>query len=130
MMADFAITAHGSALYFLNGELDMATVPLMEIAIEDAVAGGGPITLDLTDVTFADSSGIGAIMKSVKSLPTGCMVLHGVHDEVGRVIDLMGIGRGLPTLHVIPCLHGRGGDGRGSGCGTIVPLGRSERQSG
>jgi anti-anti-sigma factor len=105
-MADFAIAAHGSALYFLSGELDVATVPLMEVAIEDAVARGGPITLDMTDVTFADSSGIGAIMKSVKALPTGCLLLHGVHDEVGKVIDMMGIPQGLPTLHIIPCLHG------------------------
>ena len=105
-MADFAITAHGSALYSMSGELDVATVPLMEVAIEDAVARGGPITLDMTDVTFADSSGIGAIMKSVKSLPAGCLVLHGVHDEVGRVIEMMGIRKGLPTLHVIPCLPG------------------------
>jgi anti-anti-sigma factor len=104
-MADFAITAHGSALYSMSGELDVATVPLMEVAIEDAVARGGPITLDMTDLTFADSSGIGAIMKSVKALPTGCLLLHGVHDEVGRVIDMMGIEQGLPALHVIPCLQ-------------------------
>ena len=106
-MADFAITAHGSALYFLNGELDTATVPLMELAIADAVDRGGPITLDMTDVTFADSSGIGAIVKSVKSLPPrGCIVLHGVRDEVGRVIDLMGIRKGSSALHIIPCPPG------------------------
>lgn len=105
-MADFEITAHGSTLYFLNGELDIATVPLMELAIGPALDRGGPITLDMTDVTFADSSGIGAIMKSVRSLPTGCIVLHGVQDDVGRVIDLMGIRQGLPALHVIPCVHG------------------------
>jgi anti-anti-sigma factor len=105
-MADFEITAHGSALYFLNGELDLATVPLMELAIADGVDRGGHLTLDMTDVTFADSSGIGAIMKSVKSLPTGCVVLHGVQDQVGRVIDAMGISQGLPSLHVIPCVHG------------------------
>jgi anti-anti-sigma factor len=105
-MADFEITAHGSALYFLNGELDLATVPLMELAIADAVDRGGPLTLDMTDVTFADSSGIGAIMGSVKSLPTGCVVLHGVQDQVGRVIDTMGIRQRLPSLHVLPCVHG------------------------
>lgn len=105
-MADFEITAHGSALYFLDGELDLATVPLMELAIADAVDRGGPLTLDMTDVTFADSSGIGAILKSVKSLPTGCVVLHGIQDQVGRVIDAMGIRQGLPSLHVIPCVHG------------------------
>jgi ABC-type transporter Mla MlaB component len=129
-MADFAITAHGSALYFLNGELDMATVPLMEIAIEDAVARGGPITLDLTDVTFADSSGhrcdheIGEVLAHWMHGPSRCPRRGREGDRPDghrpRIAD--------PPRDPLPAW--RGGDGRGSGCGTIVPLGRSERQSG
>jgi anti-sigma B factor antagonist len=105
-MADFGITAHGSSMFFLSGELDMATVPIMNVAIADAVSRGGPITIDMADLSFMDSSGVGAIIGSVKALPTGCIVLHGAHDGVGRVLDLMGVDRAIPNLHVIPCMEG------------------------
>jgi anti-anti-sigma factor len=104
-MADFGITADGSRTFFLSGELDMATVPIMNIAIVDAVAGGGPISIDLTDITFLDSTGFGAILKAATDLPAGCIVLHGVHDGVSRVTGLMGVDR-AENIHVLPCALG------------------------
>ncbi len=101
-MSEFGITSDGPRMFFLSGELDMATVPIMDTAIGTAVARGGPITLDLGDVRFVDSTGVGAILKSAKTLPSGCIVLHGVHDEVGRVMELMGVEH-APNLHTIPC---------------------------
>jgi anti-sigma B factor antagonist len=105
-MGDFGITAHGPRMFFLSGELDTATVPIMNVAIADAVSRGGPITIDMADLTFMDSSGVGAIIGSAKTLPTGCIVLHGAHDGVGKVLDLMGVDRAIPNLHVIPCSEG------------------------
>jgi anti-anti-sigma factor len=102
-MADFGITATGSSTFALTGELDLATVPLVDVAIGDSVAQGGSILLNIIDVTFADSSGIGAIVRSANALSPGCLVLHGVHDRVGRVIDVMGVERAVPNLHVIEC---------------------------
>src|SRR4026207_1626700 len=106
MMADFGITAQGPSLFFLSGALDVAAAPIMNVAIADAVSRGGPITIDLADLTFMDSSGVGAIVKSVQTLPTGCIVLHGVHDGVEKLLDMMGVDRGVPNLHVIACLEG------------------------
>lgn len=105
-MTDFGITASGPTVFFLSGELDLATVPLMNVAIAHAVTRGGPIMIDMTGLTFMDSTGVGAILKSVSALPTGCIVLHGVHGGVGRVMDVMGVSQALPNLHVIPCVHG------------------------
>jgi anti-anti-sigma factor len=105
-MAEFGITAQGPNMFFLSGELDMATVPIMNVALGDAVSRGGPITIDLADLTFMDSSGVGAIIGSVKDLPSGCIILHGAHDGVGKVLDLMGVQRGIPNLHVMPCVEG------------------------
>jgi anti-anti-sigma factor len=104
-VADFGITATGSSTFALNGELDLATVPLVEVAIRDTVGRDGSMLLDVTFVTFADSSGIGALVRSAQALSAGCLVLHGVQDGVGRVIDIMGVGNGVPNFHVIPCLH-------------------------
>ena len=104
-MADFGITSDGSRTFFLNGELDMATVPIMDLAIVDAVGRGGPISMDLTDITFLDSTGLGAILKAAKDLPSGCIVLHGVHDGVSKVTELMGVDK-AENIHVIPCTLG------------------------
>jgi anti-anti-sigma factor len=104
-MADFGITSDGTRAFFLHGELDMATVPVMNIAIVDAVARGGPISMDLTDITFVDSTGLAAILKAAADLPSGCIVLHGVHDGVRKVTGLMGVDK-AEGIHVIPCALG------------------------
>jgi anti-anti-sigma factor len=96
-MADFRITSPGSPLFFLEGELDAATVPQL-----DAVARGGPITLDVSDLTFADSTGISAILNASSGMTMGCVLLHGVRDRILRLIELMGIAQ-APNLHVLPC---------------------------
>jgi anti-sigma B factor antagonist len=103
-MADFGITASGPAMFTLKGELDLASSPLLDAAIGQSVARGGSILVDVSGLTFADSSGIGAILRSARALPTGCLVLHGVREQMGRVIDVMGVGE-APNLHVNTCLH-------------------------
>ena len=105
-MAEFGIDRDGPNMFYLSGELDMATVPIMNVAMADAVSRGGPIMIDIADLTFMDSSGVGAIIGSVKALPTGCIVLHGAHDGVEKVLDLMGMNGSLRNLHVIPCSEG------------------------
>jgi anti-anti-sigma factor len=103
MMPDFGITATGPSTFSLSGDLDLATVALVDVAMRDAVTDGGSITMHVADVTFVDSSGIGAILRSAAAMQVGCLVLHGVHDQMGRVIDVMDAGRLAPNLHVIMC---------------------------
>lgn len=100
-MTNLGVRTQGPPTVFLNGELDMATVPALEDAIGDAVANGGPITLDLSQMTFIDSSGVGAILKASKA-PSACINLHGAQEATRKLFDLMGIGM-LPNVHVIPC---------------------------
>lgn len=100
-MTDFGITSDGPRMFFLSGELDLATLPLMETAIAPAVAKGGPITLDLGNLAFIDSSGVGSIVRSVKALPSGCIILHGVRGAAQKVLEIMGVK--AENLHVIPC---------------------------
>lgn len=101
-MTNLGVTSQGPPTIFLDGELDMATVPALEDAIGDAVADGGPITLDLSRMTFIDSGGVGAIVKASRALPSGCINLHGVQEATRKLFDIMGIGK-LSNVHVIPC---------------------------
>ena len=102
-MTDFAINSAGPRTFFLSGDLDMSTAPLMETAIAPALAMGGPVTLDLSDLAFIDSSGVGSIVRSLRALPSGCIVLHGVRSAAQRVIQIMGVDQASANLHVIPC---------------------------
>jgi anti-sigma B factor antagonist len=105
-MPNFGITSEGPRMFFLEGEVDLATVPVVNTAVGEAISRGGPITIDISGVSFMDSTGIGALLQAAKNLPSGCIVLHGVHDGVGKVMNLMGVDRAMPELHVIPCALG------------------------
>jgi anti-anti-sigma factor len=48
----------------LEGELDLATTPILEVRLEAATRKGGPIELDLTELTFIDASGLRAILSA------------------------------------------------------------------
>jgi anti-sigma B factor antagonist len=103
-MPDFGITYQGPMTFFLDGELDIATVPSMTAALGSSIGEGGPLTLDLSGLTFIDSSGVAAILKAGNDhLPNGCVVLHGVHDATQRVVDLMGVEK-TTNIHILPCL--------------------------
>jgi anti-anti-sigma factor len=100
--AEFKVSLHGASTFFLAGELDVGTAPLLNETIRAAVARGGPITLDLSNMTFIDSAGVHAILNAVAHLPSGCLILHGVDNTTQRILDNLGIGQ-APNLHIIPC---------------------------
>ena len=47
----------------LEGELDLAGEAVLEAALGSARAAGGPVTVDLTDLHFIDSSGLRVLVK-------------------------------------------------------------------
>ena len=56
-------SADGSSLVRLAGEVDTYTVPDVRAAFEAvALAPGATVVVDLRDVTFLDSSGLGAVI--------------------------------------------------------------------
>jgi anti-anti-sigma factor len=58
-----AHTAYG-ALVAIAGEVDVATVPRVSAALEaEPAASAGAIVVDLTGVTFIDSTGLGALVR-------------------------------------------------------------------
>ena len=103
-MSAFSITYKGPMSFFLEGELDIATVPSLSAAISGSVGAGGTITLDLSGLTFIDSSGVGAILQAgMDHLPNGCILLHGVRGAPQRVVELMGVDK-TTNIHILPCL--------------------------
>ncbi len=86
----------------LMGELDHAAAQTVMPGIEDAVEEYLPrrCVLDLTGVSFMDSSGIAVILKIDRLLRQtgGALALSGVPGQVRRVLDVAGLTKIVPVL--------------------------------
>lgn len=84
----------------LSGELDLSSAPELDRVLEAAVEHGGAVLVDLSELTFMDSTGINAFLKAALSLGgRGCLVLHGEQDRIRRVLDLVRVDASIPNLH-------------------------------
>jgi anti-anti-sigma factor len=76
----------------VDGELDMFTAPALEQAIADVLAGAGDagIELDMTGVSFMDSTGLRALLAARQRADSaGCRLrLVGAAPSVRRVLEL------------------------------------------
>lgn len=76
----------------LVGELDMASVTDLRAAL--AKLAGGPVTLDLGELTFIDSTGLHALVVYAKSLDGDTpLVLENVPQGVRQVFEITGLDR-------------------------------------
>lgn len=103
-MADpFEIVQLGPNMFFLGGELDMATAPRLEEATEAAVRAGGPLLLDLSAISFLDSTGIRTFLTLARRLgDKGCVLLHAPQEHVERVLNLVRITE-VRNIHLESC---------------------------
>lgn len=86
----------------LVGELDHAAAQTVMPGIEDAVEEYLPrrCVLDLSGVSFMDSSGIAVILRADRLLRQtgGALALSGVPGQVRRVLDVAGLTKIVPVL--------------------------------
>jgi anti-anti-sigma factor len=76
------------------GDLDMATAPQLGEVVEAACEQGArSILLDLSGVTFLDSSGLRAIVEASKriELTGGDIICTGLSGAAHRVLELTGV---------------------------------------
>jgi anti-anti-sigma factor len=91
------------------GELDMADADqVAQVLIESAGAGRPILRLQLSDLTFADSSAIKAIILGSKAAEE-----HGVtfelvnpHGRVQRLLQVTGLNNALTVTHEPECVEG------------------------
>ena len=87
----------------VGGEIDIATAAELRSALELAVRPGiTDLVIDLTDVTFMDSSGVRALLlaaRGAKALRTEVSLLvPASNTAVGRVLDVLQIGLTIPIV--------------------------------
>jgi anti-anti-sigma factor len=96
----FEITEASPGRFVLRGELDMAARGVVDAALAPAIAMGRPIRLDLTEVSFLDSTGLQALVGASLAIRGGCIELRGVSGSVGRVLEVAGVAD-LPSVRVL-----------------------------
>jgi anti-sigma B factor antagonist len=102
-MAKLAVSA-GNPVVGLSGEIDMATVEAMLAALRPWLQAGGPVTLDVSEVTFMDSTGLHAVVRSAEALGgRGCIIVHGAHGVLAKVLQLMDLDGTIENLHFVEC---------------------------
>jgi len=79
----------------LDGEIDAATVGLMKQKIAEAISAnpGGRVTIDMTDVTFLDSTGLGALVSALRQARDGGgdITITNAAPNIRKVFDITGL---------------------------------------
>jgi anti-anti-sigma factor len=78
----------------LSGELDLATVDDFRDAAKAGLAGAGSLALDLEQVDFVDSSGLGALvdLANLARSQGGSLTIVEASRAARRVIEIAGLG--------------------------------------
>src|SRR3954452_3823971 len=96
----------GDGVAMAEGDLDLATAPLLEVAIAGLIGDGNRrLVIDLTDATFLDSTAIGMLFHAIAPLrddPESAVVLAGAHGVVARTLQVTGIGRCFAAVPPVP----------------------------
>ena len=108
----------GVAIVVLAGELDLAAIPRTHGAVLEQLRQRQAVLVDLTELSFIDSSGIGVIMQAFRqSNGTPMHVILGPDSQVDRVFRLAGIDKVMPVfpdraeaLAALPTWAAQGGE--------------------
>jgi len=90
----------------VEGEHDIYTAPTLRERLDEALARGGGIVIDLSTATFVDSSVLGALLDARRralEAEQGFVVCVGESVEPGvqRILDVTGL------VPVLPVVNGR-----------------------
>lgn len=80
--------ADGQLTVFLRGDLDFTNASQVAGAVQEAIHRGRPaaVRVDLADVTFLDSSGIGLLVRAMKAAEEGGAAFR-VANPTAKVLD-------------------------------------------
>lgn len=84
----------------IGGEIDVQTAPALRKKALDVIAQGHPhLILDLTGVTFCDSSGFNALIGIMRCAAAvhGSLTLAAAPDRLLRILDLTGLSSIMAT---------------------------------
>jgi stage II sporulation protein AA (anti-sigma F factor antagonist) len=86
------VSADGHATVFLHGEIDMSCGPAVRHALAAAQQRSPDVIVDLSGVTFMDSTGLNALSRAYQQAPPGGSIrVVGATSIVRRVFEITGL---------------------------------------
>jgi len=94
----------GSGVIRLSGEIDLASADGVALLLRPMVEAGGPVVVDLSHVTFMDTTGIHVLVRAADDLAErGCLIVHGARGGVSEVIAMTQLRSLRPNIHIMDC---------------------------
>ncbi|HEV2439565.1 MAG TPA: STAS domain-containing protein [bacterium] len=86
-----------------QGEIDLSTVPILRNALSAAVSLGRHVVVDLSDVTFIDSTGFRELLSHRRTCRENdrLMVLVNPRERVQHVIDMLNFFQMIPVYRTM-----------------------------
>lgn len=87
-----------------SGEIDVFTAPQLDVALTAAVAGGnGRVVVDLRQVSFLDSTGLGTLVKCLKAATGagGWLRLVVGSPKIRKIFDITGLDAAMPISDTV-----------------------------
>jgi anti-anti-sigma factor len=91
----------GVALIALAGELDLSVVGQLDCAVHETLeAGLRLLVVDLSGLSFCDSSGLGGLLRASRMVRVtgGTLLVAGAQDAVQRLLQLTSMERALTIV--------------------------------
>ena len=84
----------------LSGEIDLSNAQDLRGALEAGIEEGGPILIDVRELSFIDSAGVHVLVQAAKAFhDRGCLMIHGEQPSLSRLLDLLGVDDMVHNLH-------------------------------
>src|SRR4051812_25603147 len=87
----------GTILHVHCRRLDAVVADDLRAALSEAIASSGAAVVDLAEVQFMDSSGLGALVAALRPITPG-VALANVRPAVRTVLRLTRVDRAIPVL--------------------------------
>ena len=98
MPPEFAITEQtstaGHHIIAARGEIDLYTAPDLKQVLTDAIEGGERrVVIDLSDVSFLDSTALGVLIGAVKRLRSrdGVLTIVNTDPNIAKTFEITGL---------------------------------------
>jgi anti-anti-sigma factor len=106
-------SSSGVSTVALAGELDLSTIPRMEVPLLEQLEQRPAVLVDLSELEFIDSSGIGVLIRAFQGANgTPMSLLIRPESVVDRIFRIAGISEALPVStdreHALAELSSRG----------------------